>query len=88
MQEINREVLAEQIERELALFRERTPESRRLTEEAKSTMPGSVPMPWMSEWHTPYPLFNREAKGSKLIDVDGNEYLDLRPLVPLTVQFQ
>jgi glutamate-1-semialdehyde 2,1-aminomutase len=77
MHRINREKLAELIDREIALFRERTPESLRLTEEAKGVMPGGVPMPWMSEWHTPYPLFNQEAKGSKLIDVDGNEYIDL-----------
>jgi glutamate-1-semialdehyde 2,1-aminomutase len=77
MQEINRDLLAELIDRELVLFQEKTPKSRRLTEEAKASMPGGVPMPWMSEWHTPYPLFNKKAKGSKLIDVDGNEYLDL-----------
>jgi glutamate-1-semialdehyde 2,1-aminomutase len=77
MHEINRDKLAELIDRELTLFRVRTPESKRLTEEAKSTMPGGVPMPWMSEWHTPYPLFNKEAQGSMLTDVDGNEYLDL-----------
>lgn len=77
MHEIDRDKLAFLIEREISLFKERTPQSKHLTEEPKSTMPGGVPMPWMSEWHTPYPLFNKEAKGSKSIDVDGNEYLDL-----------
>ncbi len=40
-------------------------------------MPNGVPMPWMSEWHTPYPLFSKSAKGSRLVDVDDNEYIDL-----------
>lgn len=28
-------------------------------------------------WQTPYPLYIKEAYGSKVIDIDGNQYLDL-----------
>ena len=33
-------------------------------------------MPWMLTWGTPFPLYFAEANGSRLIDVDGNEYVD------------
>jgi glutamate-1-semialdehyde 2,1-aminomutase len=77
MQKIDRKKLARLIDQELVQFQTKTPTSQRLTEQAKSSMPSGVPMPWMSEWHTPYPLFSKSAKGSMLIDVDDNEYIDL-----------
>ena len=77
MEKINCDKLIQLIDRELEQYRARTPRSKDLTSEASSSMPNGVPMPWMSEWHTPYPLFCKGAKGSSLIDVDGNEYLDL-----------
>ena len=35
-----------------------------------------VPMPWMAKWVGGYPLFYAEARGARVVDVDGNEYVD------------
>lgn len=37
---------------------------------------GGVPMHWMSDWPTPFPLLVREAKRATLRDVDGHEVDD------------
>ena len=37
---------------------------------------GGVPMHWMSDWPTPFPLLVREAKRAVLRDVDGHEVDD------------
>ena len=34
-------------------------------------------MTWMMRWAGPYPLFLAEAKGARVVDVDGHEYVDL-----------
>ncbi len=39
-------------------------------------MLAGVPMPWMTEWAGPFPIFAAEASGAHLTDVDGNEYVD------------
>jgi len=48
--------------------------SENLFEGAKKLMPGGVNSPVRA--FTPYPFFTSCAKGSKIIDVDGNEYID------------
>ncbi|MCC6271259.1 MAG: aminotransferase class III-fold pyridoxal phosphate-dependent enzyme, partial [Microbacteriaceae bacterium] len=35
-----------------------------------------VPMHWMRDWGTPFPLILREASGARLTDVDGRQYAD------------
>jgi glutamate-1-semialdehyde 2,1-aminomutase len=35
-----------------------------------------VPMPWMTEWAGPHPVFAASADGARLTDIDGNEYVD------------
>ena len=52
------------------------PKSSELFEKAKESMPGGVPMSWMSKWPGPYPIFVEEAKGAGFVDVDGNTYID------------
>lgn len=37
---------------------------------------GGVPMHWMADWPTPYPLFVAEASGARFKDVDRNTYAD------------
>jgi glutamate-1-semialdehyde 2,1-aminomutase len=64
------------IERERAAFRERTPRSRALAEEARTAQIFGVPMPWMAKWVGGYPLFYAEARGARITDVDGHEYVD------------
>ncbi len=64
------------LERERALFIQRNPRSRELAERAGRHWLGGVPMMWMAEWATPYPLFIDTAKGITLTDADGNTYKD------------
>ena len=33
-------------------------------------------MPWMAKWVGGYPLFYAEARGARITDVDGHEYVD------------
>ena len=51
--------------------------SGELFEEAKGSLLAGVPMPWMTEWAAPYPVFAASAAGAHFTDVDGNEYVDL-----------
>ncbi len=48
--------------------------SRRLYEEAVSLMPGGVSSPVRAV--KPFPFYTSRARGSKIVDVDGNEYID------------
>jgi glutamate-1-semialdehyde 2,1-aminomutase len=64
------------IERERGLFRERTPRSFELAQLARGAQIFGVPMPWMAKWVGGYPLFYAEARGARITDVDGNEYVD------------
>ncbi|MDX6629344.1 MAG: glutamate-semialdehyde -aminomutase, partial [Gaiellales bacterium] len=73
---IERARLEELIQRERALFRERTPRSRALAAEARGVQIFGVPMPWMAKWVGGYPLFYAEARGARITDVDGHEYVD------------
>lgn len=61
---------------ERARFAERHPRSRQMAAEAGAHFPGGVPLHWMLDWETPFPLFVREAKGSTVTDVDGHIYSD------------
>jgi glutamate-1-semialdehyde 2,1-aminomutase len=33
-------------------------------------------MTWMNKWPGSFPLFLSEARKNKIIDIDGNEYID------------
>lgn len=52
----------------------RTRKSKILYERAKKVLPGGVS--YGIRYFQPYPFFTARAKGSKLYDVDGNEYVD------------
>ncbi len=51
--------------------------SKALFERAKRSLLAGVPMNWMVRWAGPYPVFVREGRGTYVVDVDGNRYLDL-----------
>jgi glutamate-1-semialdehyde 2,1-aminomutase len=53
----------------------RTPKSRALYEEARQVLPGGVAA--NNKSGSPYPLYFRDARGARITDVDGNEYIDL-----------
>lgn len=73
---IDRARLGALIERERATFRERTPRSRALFEEARGAQIFGVPMPWMAKWVGGYPIYQAEARGARIVDVDGHSYVD------------
>jgi glutamate-1-semialdehyde 2,1-aminomutase len=53
---------------------DRTKTSRELFEEARRLIPGGSA--YSIRYFEPYPFYVRRAKGSRIWDVDGNEYLD------------
>jgi glutamate-1-semialdehyde 2,1-aminomutase len=53
---------------------ERTPQSRELYLRARSSLAGGVS--GNLRYFSPYPLYMRSALGSRITDVDGNEYID------------
>ena len=61
-------------ERELDGYQERTTESQRATERARRVMPLGVPSSFQA--YDPHPIVVSHASGAKMIDVDGNEYVD------------
>src|SRR5437763_2202648 len=64
------------LERELDRFRREHPRSLELTERAKRSLLGGVPMHWMVRWAGGFPVFATEAGGAWFRDVDGHEYVD------------
>jgi len=62
-------------QRFLNLFESKTKKSRALWEEAKEIMPGGVA--GRAAHLEPYPLYIEKAVGVKLVDIDGNEYIDV-----------
>ena len=56
-------------------LRARTQKSCAMYEEAKQVLPGGVAGD--GKFMRPYPLYFREAHGARVVDVDGNEYVDL-----------
>ena len=63
--------------REDAAFAERTPNSQRLHERAKQSMPCGVPMQWMAGLYRHLPIHVTSGTGAYFEDVDGNRYLDV-----------
>lgn len=51
-----------------------TEKSRNLFDEARKILPGGVSSPVRAI--KPYPFYTKKANGSKLFDIDGNEYID------------
>ena len=64
------------LDRERTLFVKRNPRSAELAKRAADHWLGGVPMFWMADWATPFPLFIRKAQGVALTDADGNAYVD------------
>ncbi len=66
--------LASLIEAEEAVFSDRHHASRAMTERARKSLAGGVASSWQAT--DPHPIYVAEGHGSKVIDVDGNEYVD------------
>jgi glutamate-1-semialdehyde 2,1-aminomutase len=56
-------------------YRKKTPLSEKLFKRSKGVMPGGISH--NVHYFPPYPFFVKKGKGSKIWDVDGNEYVDL-----------
>jgi glutamate-1-semialdehyde 2,1-aminomutase len=69
--------LSELMAREVTRFVDDHPRSHELFERGKANLLAGVPMPWMTEWAGPFPVFVAEAAGARFVDVDGREYVDL-----------
>src|SRR5687767_6083553 len=61
-------------ERELAAYAERTKGSQAATERARRVLPLGVPSSFQA--YDPHPIVVRHSAGSRMTDVDGNEYID------------
>jgi glutamate-1-semialdehyde 2,1-aminomutase len=55
-------------------YESKTSKSRRLYERAKKVLPAGVS--YFIRYFEPYPFYVARARGSKIHDVDGNEYVD------------
>ena len=56
-------------------YRQKTPLSENLFKRSKEVMPGGISH--NIHYFRPYPFFVKKGEGSKIWDVDGNEYVDL-----------
>jgi glutamate-1-semialdehyde 2,1-aminomutase len=67
--------LAEIIAEQERIFIKRQPESARLAVEAREALAGGVTSSWQIS--RPQPVWLSHGSGSKLYDVDGNDYVDM-----------
>src|SRR5918994_6957359 len=63
-------------EREAAAFRKARPNSARAFGNGLPGFFGGVPMHWMNDWPTPFPILVDRASGATIAEVDGNELDD------------
>jgi glutamate-1-semialdehyde 2,1-aminomutase len=73
---IDHEHLENLLREERQHFVETHAKSLELYERAQNSLLAGVPMPWMSEWAGPFPMFVAEAEGERITDVDGHTYFD------------
>src|SRR5437773_9647394 len=73
-QEVSKVRITELIKREEDRFRNARPRSRDLWNEAREVLPRGVPSSFQDA--APQPVFADHGKGSRIWDVDGNEYID------------
>ncbi|HEX6127575.1 MAG TPA: aspartate aminotransferase family protein [Candidatus Limnocylindria bacterium] len=72
--ELDRDRVRQIGQRELEAYRQRTPRSAALHERARGAPPLGVASSFQT--YDPYPLFMTDARGSRIWDADGNEYID------------
>jgi glutamate-1-semialdehyde 2,1-aminomutase len=73
---IPRHAVERMLETERAAFALRHARSRALAGRGNGHWLAGVPMHWMSDWGTPFPMHVATAQGAELEDVDGNRYAD------------
>ncbi|HVC06006.1 MAG TPA: aminotransferase class III-fold pyridoxal phosphate-dependent enzyme, partial [Solirubrobacterales bacterium] len=74
MDQIERKRIAALTEAQQERFRNRTGHSAQTFQRAVASMPGGVPSSFQS--NDPWPVYLKRGRGSRVWDVDGNEYVD------------
>src|SRR3982750_4173898 len=64
------------LQRERARYEQDPPRSRSLAGHAAEHMMFGVPLHWMNDWSTPFPLHVAHAQGAQLVDADGHALVD------------
>src|SRR6266404_2776569 len=64
----------EGLQKEIAIYEKRTPKSAEAHARALKRIPLGVASNYRA--YDPYPIFVKEGQGSKIRDIDGNEYVD------------
>src|SRR6201981_4084818 len=64
----------ETLQKEIALYEKRTPKSGEAHKRAQKRIPLGVASNYRA--YVPYPIFVAQGRGSKIVDIDGNEYID------------
>ncbi|MCW2983560.1 MAG: hypothetical protein JWR63_1130 [Conexibacter sp.] len=75
--DLDRPRLQALLDRERARFAATHPRSLELAQQARGALLHGVPMPWMAKWAGGSPVFLDGARGSRVTDVDGHEYVDV-----------
>ena len=75
MTQISRDRLHYLVDRERAAYVAAHPRSQQLFDGADHLF-GRVPMTWMAMWSGGFPLYLDRARGNRIVDVDGHEYVD------------
>lgn len=73
---IARSVIERLRAREAEAFRAARPRSEASAGNGMAGFLGGVPMHWMKDWPTPFPIVVERAKGATLTDIDGNRLDD------------
>ena len=73
---ISPQKLAQLTAHEQALFVERNPISKAISERANQHLMFGVPLHWMNDWSTPFALQVASANGNTLTDADGHQLID------------
>ena len=74
---IDRAALARLTQAELDSFAATHPRSGELFRRAQRSLVGGVPMPWMMGWASGFPPYVASARGARVTDIDGRDYVDL-----------
>ncbi len=76
MTTVDRTHLKALLERERASFAERHPRSLAAYQAARTSLFGGVPMTWMNKAAGGFPLYVDTARGARVRDIDGHDYVD------------
>lgn len=68
--------IAELYETEAEVFRQARPKSMAIIGNGLPGFFGGVPMHWMNDWPTPFPILVDSARGATITDIDGNRLDD------------